>query len=726
MRNNLYRETYRNFPTLVDLLSYRAQVQPNQQALTFVTDGEAACISLTYFELHQKAQAIAAMLQSMNAMGERALLLYPSGLEYIAAFFGCLYAGVVAVTVYPPRRNHHMKRLLAIALDAQAKFALTTTFIERSLKEESELTAIHCITTDHIASNLACNWQPPILDGNTLAYLQYTSGSTGTPKGVMVSHNNLLHNLGLIKQYFDHRPDDSYVSWLPLHHDLGLINGVLEPIYCGLPVTLMSPVAFQQKPIRWLQAISRYKATTSGGPNSAYNLCVSKITPEQRSTLDLSSWKIAFNAAEPIHSETLERFVAAFAPYGFQKSAFYPCYGQAEATLYVSGSWRDRLPKLQTVDRTAFEQNQVVVVHADDLGAWKLAGSGQARLGVNIVIVSPESLTRCDCDQVGEIWVSSPSTACGYWQRPVETKHTFDAYLADTGASEAGQSLGPFLRTGDLGFMHDGELFVTGRLKDLIIIWGRNHYPQDIELTVENSHPSVRPNCSGAFSLEVNSSEQLVVVAEIERTHLRSVNVDEVVAAIRQAVSEEHELQVYAVALLKTASIPKTSSGKIQRRACRIGFVEDSLEIVASWKASDEPETVIESRGTHSDVKISFPTTVQDIETWIKDWLVRNLKVDAQLFNPSKSLSAYGMDSMTAVEFAQDLESWIVSLKLEANIVWKFPTIESLVHQLADELRILTVEAIANSTQPLKTRAKVSGLQRLKSGASHFCRNTDS
>lgn len=577
--------------TLVDLLGYRAQNQSDQTAYTFLQDGETEANKVTYKELDRQARAIASQLQSLDAVGSRALLLYPPGLDFIAAFFGCLYAGVVAVPAYPPRRNQNMSRLQAIVADAQATVALTTTFlldnIEGRFDENAELTNLRWLATDNIANDLAQGWQKPKLSCHTLAFLQYTSGSTGTPKGVMVSHGNLLHNSALIYQCFAHTPNSQGVIWLPLYHDMGLIGGVLQPLYGGFPVTLMSPVDFLQKPLRWLQAISRYKATTSGGPNFAYDLCVSKIKPEQLESLDLSSWEVAFTGAEPVRAQTLEQFAATFEPCGFRREAFLPCYGMAETTLIVSGGLKTALPIIRQVEGAALEQNQVVTVTRQRESTRAIVGCGHSWLDQKIAIVDPESLTPCSPNQVGEIWVSGLSVAQGYWHRVEETKQIFHAYLADTGVSEAsstvGKSLGPFLRTGDLGFLQDGELFITGRIKDLMIIRGQNHYPQDVELTVEKSHPSLRAGCGAAFTVEVKGQERLVVVQEVERSYLRKLNVNEVVGNIRQAVAAEHALQIYATVLVKTGSIPKTSSGKIQRHACRAGFLTGSLNVVEDW-----------------------------------------------------------------------------------------------------------------------------------------------
>ncbi|MBD2364924.1 fatty acyl-AMP ligase [Anabaena minutissima FACHB-250] len=586
-----------NFETVVDLLSYRAVHQSNQTAYTFLVDGETEEISITYGELDQKAKSLATYLQYLDIHGERVLLLYPSGLEYIVAFFACLYAGAVAVPAYPPRFNKPTPRLDAIVADSQAKIALTTksilTNVEEKFNHNSDLAGLHWIATDALIGDLTEEWQRPQISHRTLAFLQYTSGSTGTPKGVMVSHGNLLHNSALIYQCFEHNSQSRGVIWLPPYHDMGLIGGILQPVYYGNSVVIMSPIAFVKKPFRWLQAISRYQATTSGGPDFAYDLCVRQITPEQRATLDLSSWDVAFTGAEPIRAKTLESFANTFEPCGFRKEAFYPCYGMAETTLIVTGGLKTEAPIIHQVKKAELEQNRVVhKTHHRE--SQIIVGCGRTWLDQKIAIVNPESLTLCPSDQVGEIWVSGQSVAQGYWNRPEKTQETFHAYLKDTGE-------GPFLRTGDLGFLQDGELFVTGRLKDLMIICGRNHYPQDIELTVEQSHLALTPGCGAAFSVEIANQEKLVIAQEVERHYLRKLNPDEIIRAILQAVSEQHDLQIYAVLLLKTGSLPKTSSGKVRRSACRDEFLAGSLEIVADW--SINPQYKIEFRSLEVEVE---------------------------------------------------------------------------------------------------------------------------
>lgn len=486
------------FPTIVDILRWRAIHQPEKLAFTYLVNGETEEATLTYEEMDRQARSVAAMLQSTIKNGECVLLLYPPGLEFITVFLGCLYAGIVAVPAYPPRHNRNLLRLQAIATDAEVSVALTTRLVmmdmERLGQQCNTFASLQLLPTDNLSTELAEQWQKPALSSDSLAFLQYTSGSTGKPKGVMVSHGNLLHNQRLIKDGFGHTDKTIVLGWLPLFHDMGLIGNMLQPLYLGVPCILMSPIAFIQKPFRWLQAISRYKVTTSGGPNFAYDLCVQKITPEQREQIDLSSWEVAFNGAEPVRAETLERFTIAFEPCGFRKEAFYPCYGMAEATLIITGGEKTVSPVVQDFAGIALEQNMVVAAGGSERNIHKLVGCGRTWLDAKVIIVDPETRIKCSAGQVGEIWTSSLSIAQGYWKNSEATEQTFCAYLANTDD-------GPFLRTGDLGFVWDGELFITGRHKDLIIIRGRNYYPQDIELTVEESHPALRQGSGAVFSI---------------------------------------------------------------------------------------------------------------------------------------------------------------------------------------------------------------------------------
>ncbi|MFP2957378.1 fatty acyl-AMP ligase [Myxococcus sp. 1LA] len=567
----------RSVQTLTDLLRWRASNQSEAAAYTYLQDGEGQALSWTYQELDRQARAIAAALQEHKGAGERALLLYPPGLDYIAAFFGSLYAGVAAVPAYPPAQLQAVNRILSILQDAKPRFALTTREILESVNALADaypvLRDIRWIATDALEEGLEDGWKRPAITGDSLAFLQYTSGSTSTPKGVMVLHRNLMSNEAMIQQGFSHDEQTTVCGWLPLYHDMGLIGTVLQPMYMGVHSVVMSPWSFLQRPIRWLSAITKYRATTSGGPNFAYALCTRKVKPEQLASLDLSSWRVAFNGAEPVRAETLSQFADTFAPAGFRREAFYPCYGLAEATLFVSGGLASEVPRSLTVETAALEQNRVVPTQPGP-SARTFVSAGRSWNDCLIRIVNPETLVACAPSEVGEIWTAGPHVTHGYWGREDTNAETFQARIQ-------GSEEGPFLRTGDLGFMIDGELYVTGRIKDLIIVDGRNHYPQDIELTAESQHDALRPGCSVAFSVDHPEGEKLVVLVEVNARYApveQGADASALQKTIRQAVAAAHSVDVHEVVLLQQGEVLKTSSGKVQRRACKAKYQEGSLQ----------------------------------------------------------------------------------------------------------------------------------------------------
>ncbi len=585
-----------NYSTIVDVLLDKSVCLPKQTAYTFLADGEKESGSCTYQELDTQAKAIAVQLLSKVKPGDRALLVYPytAGLEFIASFLGCLYAGVIAVTDYPRQHIKSLSQYQDRIANCQAGIILTTQEFADRVKGQLiahpgialKLKALPWIASDKVDLNLASGWQKPNIDGDTLAFLQYTSGSTGDPKGVMVTHGNVLHNSEVIYQSFGHHDRTKILMWLPMFHDMGLIGGVMQPLYTGLPAMLMSPIALAQKPFLWLQALSKYQITTSGGPNFAYDLLCQKITDEQRASLDLSNWQVAFTGAEPVRAETIAKFAELYKPCGFKPEAFYPCYGMAEATLFITGGNATERPKVNYLDKTALTKDEVVTVMPDHPNSKAVVSCGHTWLEDEIIIVNTESKTECKDNRVGEIWAAGIGIGKGYWQKPEQTESTFRATLADKPSKT-------YLRTGDLGFIKDGELYITGRIKEMMILWGRNHYPQHIEETVETCHPALRLNHGAAFSVEVGGEEQLVIAHEINRTDLRNLNAEEVIGAIRLAVGEQNLANVFAVSLLKTGSIPKTSSGKIQRRACQSMFLDGSLNTVAQWQQSEIPDTDI-------------------------------------------------------------------------------------------------------------------------------------
>lgn len=671
---------------LVALLRMRAVTWGDKRAFTFLADGENERQHITYAQLDAHARAIATELQFLGLAGERALLLYPSGLEFIAAFFGCLYAGVVAAPAYPPRRNRNLARIESIVADAQPAIALSTKDVyERVAPMLAGFSALHplpWLQTDAVSTSQGARWRQPDVDSSSLAFLQYTSGSTGTPKGVMLSHGNLLTNTSIIAVAMQPSHECTAVTWLPMYHDMGLIGCMVQPVFSGRPITIMSPTHFLQKPIRWLRVLSDTGARISGGPNFAYDLCAERVTEEEKRKLDLSQWEVAFNGAEPVRPDTIERFSQAFARCGFRREAFYPCYGLAEATLLVTGGEKHTAPTIRAFDGADLQRG--VARQVDDPaadGVVRLVAAGKTMLDQEVAIVDPETLKECPTGAMGEIWVAGASVAQGYWGRPELSAQTFAARTA------AGN--GPYLRTGDLGFIDGGELFVGGRLKDLIIVRGVNHYPQDIELTVEQAHPDLRPACGAAFTVGELGAEKLVLAQEVGRR--RDLPFDEIFAAIRRQVADLHEIAPQAIVLLKPNSIPKTSSGKIQRHACKSAYEANEFAAVATWNAAagvkvlsrrgrgeqdaDDSELAehsetngvatngkllrpqrstltIESAPTNYDHTSGFPETVDRV---LK--VVRNVaKERARELSLDTEIDAMGLDSLERMEIVAGLE----------------------------------------------------------------------
>ncbi len=676
-------EAGRPCATWVELLRDRATALGQDVGFIFLADGDEQELAISYAQLDRQARAIASTLQDAGAAGGRALLLYPPGLEFIAGLFGCWYAGVTAVPVYPPRSAQHpaaFATLRAIAEDAHPTVVLTVSRLLPTLKASAAqlplLGAVPLIATDDadLISRFD-RWNEPAVNAQTVACLQYTSGSTSMPKGVMLTHANLMFGSEVIRDCFGHSRASRGVIWLPPYHDMGLIGGILQPLYAGFPVTLMAPAAFLQRPLRWLSAITRDRATTSGGPNFAYELCARSVREQDKRALDLSSWEVAFNGAEPIDPHTMERFARAFASCGFRREAFYPCYGLAEATLLVSGGERAAPPLVRRFDAIALNQHRVQPVPPGGDGGKELASCGRPRPTGAVLIVHPESCLTCDVGAIGEIWVRGGAVARGYWQKPTENDEVFGARLADTGE-------GPFLRTGDLGYFDQGELFITGRLKDLIIIRGRNHYPQDIEQVAQASHAALQPGAGAAFSVNGEGPERLVIVQELERTQ-RNVEPQIVIDAIREHVARHHELQVAGIVLLKPGQILKTSSGKVRRRACRAAYLSKEFESLAWWvqpveaaeAAADEPET---------SSTPAAPLSYEQLEDLIIEKFAALLSLPADQIDPAEPFARYGLDSAGATGLAGELEL-ALGWPLAATAFYDHPSVSDLARHLTDE-----------------------------------------
>lgn len=561
--------------TVLEVLEYRAVAHGERPAFLLLED-DAEQERLTFAELWTRHRAVARRLRGAGLTGQRVLLFYLPGLDFVTAFFGCLAAGVVPIAVPPPLPTERTSRIHAIVADASATAVLTAgplvDMLRSWLAESEELARLPLIATDSVEEAPGEAPGHPLAP-EELAFLQYTSGSTRVPRGVMVSHANLMANLECIRSTILLDEQSVSVTWLPCFHDMGLINGVLAPVYVGCVSVMMSPLAFIRRPRRWLEAITRYRGTHSGGPNFAYDLCVRKLKPHEREGLDLSSWRQAYLSAEPIRRDTMERFHEAFAPSGFRRAAFYPCYGLAEATLAVTGGRLEAEPLFLSVDNAALEDARVVEVAHGAPGSTSVVGCGTAGLDTEVLLVDPGTRRRVGRDAVGELWVRGPGVARGYLGHDEETKETFGALL------EGGE--GPYLRTGDLAFSRGEELFIVGRLKDVLIIRGRNYHPHDLEWTAGQSHPALRAGCAAAFLVEEQGQERLVLAQELSRELPQAPGAEDLAGDIRQALSEQHALKVDVVVLVSAGGIPRTSSGKIQRRLCRTLFLESMLDEVA-------------------------------------------------------------------------------------------------------------------------------------------------
>jgi acyl-CoA synthetase (AMP-forming)/AMP-acid ligase II len=564
--------------SMVDFLRWRAAEQPDDRAYVFLSEKGDEEAELTFAELARRAGLVAAYLTRRLQKGDRALLTFPPGLDFIVAFFGCLVAGVIAVPMMPPRRTSARDASENIVADCAPRIALTSSGLVA--RRADVLARLRDAGLDWIAVDTlyeaaegrnAPSSAPTRAD---VAFLQYTSGSTSAPKGVIVTHGNLLTNLEMIRVTFGNTRQSTCVVWIPFYHDMGLILHVLESLYLGALCVVLPPTSFIQRPLTWLRAIGRYRAEVSSAPNFAYDLCVSRFRAEQMAGVDLSCWKVAVNAAEPVRAATIAQFTTTFAPYGFDPRTMYPAYGMAEATLQISGGRRGSGVITRTVSREALRGGMILMPKSSE-DAQVLVGCGRGVVGEEIVVVDPDSRRRLPPDAIGEIWLRGAHVAAGYWRNAAATAEAFAAAIAGEGGA-------PWLRTGDLGLLDAaGEVFLTGRIKDMIIIYGNNHYPQDIEATMQSAHPALRRNGGAAFShVDHRGVEKLVVVQEVERTQRHQISTDEIEKRIREAISNEHDIAAHEIMLVRPGSIPKTTSGKIQRSLTRQLWQERALDVL--------------------------------------------------------------------------------------------------------------------------------------------------
>lgn len=668
--------------SIVNLLQRRAYKHPDRPAYTFLEDGEFEAESLTYAQLDRRARAVAALLQSHGLSGQCVALVLPSGLDYPASLFGCMYAGALAVPVFPPRiglgvPDRTTRRLRAICANARPAAILTNSAVVSKLDEllalAPELRAIRWISVADIDVVLADQWRGVGTSSDDVAYLQYTSGSTATPRGVILTHGNLLHEAAALSDLHRYTPESSSFIWLPLFHDWGIVEGIIQPLFEMIHCHLMSPEAMVQHPVRWLRGISHFRCTHSSSPNFALELCLRKITPEQRLSLDLSSWRAFPNAAEPIRQYTLDRFAETFAGCGFRSDAYIASYGLAETTLVICSRRRSHI-SFCSVSSEELGRNRIVDAAPGERKVSVLASCGTPVLGTRIEIVDPNTAVRCPPGRIGEIWVMGGSVARGYWNAPDASAATFHNYLKETGE-------GPFLRSGDLGFVRDGEIYMAGRHKDLLIINGENHYPQDIEHTVERCTSIVRAGCGAVFSVDDGEEERVVVVYEVMNATMPDAAL--VAGAIRDAVSRHHGLALHAIVFITAGTIPKTSSGKIQRSECRSNFLAGAFDIVADWRMPARQPGEPCASGT----EIGPPRQVRkvDVEAWLFSWLERNLHVSLAELDPGALFSSFGMSSRHALDLSGDVAGWL-GRAVSPVVVYEHPTMDALSRHLATEI----------------------------------------
>ncbi|MEO0899088.1 MAG: AMP-binding protein [Bacteroidota bacterium] len=649
--------------TLNQLLAYRAQSHSDKIVYTYLDQHLQPAKTLTNQELYQESLKLAAALSAKAKPGERALLLFPPGLEYVEAYFGCLAAGIVAVPVYPPMMARQINRLMQIIQDAQPSVFMSTSDVYDQVMavspEWGSFFGDKWIKTDQVQNTPLAKAYDAKPD--ELAFLQYTSGSTGAPKGVMVSHANLIANEKMITEGFEMKEDSVGVNWLPLYHDMGLIGTVIQVLYVGATSYLMSPFTFLSKPKNWLQAISTFKGTHCGGPNFAYELCTRKLSDEEVASLDLSSWKYAFNGAEPILASTLQKFEQKFAPVGFTSDTWLNCYGLAEATLMVSTSKLPHRKTLLEVDGEALKDNLLRLVRPTNPDSRTLVSSGFPSQPQDIRIVHPDTKTLLPSDQIGEIWLQGPHIAQGYWQQEEKNLEMFQAEIEGLE--------GTYLRTGDLGFMHEGQLYIAGRQKDLIIIRGRNYYPQDIEQTVYEAHAAIQPGGTAAFSIESEEGEQLVIVSELRSDLGERFSHEEVIRQIQQQLGIENDLQAQHITLIPKRKLLKTSSGKVQRSANKKAFLKGKFEALHAY---------IQPQGEESPQDETALNGPIDLQSWIVNWMAEKLSMRADQIELDDPITAYGVDSLMLAEFETEISEYMGMAWPVRDVLLGEPNIEEL------------------------------------------------
>ncbi|GAA3649397.1 non-ribosomal peptide synthase/polyketide synthase [Flavivirga jejuensis] len=669
--------------TLVKILEHHVTHTPNKILYRFLENGEEETDSRTYLELYDRATIIASHILEYVKPGNRVLLLYPSGLDFMDAFFGCLLAGVIAVPAFPPQGKRRIGRLEKIVEDCNAMLVLTEEVVyikNKKWASKEVFSEIKWLETDKLEQKILKDF--PDIIPETVAFLQYTSGSTGNPKGVIIDHANVIDNSELFKKCFKNTPDSVGISWLPIYHDMGLIGNIIQAFYVGFELVMMPPTAFVQKPIRWLQAFSNYKGTISCGPNFAYDLCVNQIQKDDLEGIDLSSWRVAINGSEPIRPETFEKFIARYRDYGLREEALFPGYGLAEATLVVSGCLFHTAPVILGLDKKAFSDKEVKIAKKsiETNEVHRIMGNGPVIEGLTVKIVDPDTKKRCDENKIGEVWVSGASVAKGYWQKEAISKEVFQAYIKGGKKTE-----GPYLRTGDMGFIHNDDLYISGRLKEMMIINGVNHFPQDIERTVQKSSSDLQNNAGVALSISHKGSQQLVIVQEIKRTSILKYDFSIIVKNICDTVYYTHNLLVYGIVLVSPGRIPKTSSGKIQRVATASFYKENTVDGVLERWDSNEANKIQKSNKATEEKAVSLINT--PVEKWFKKIIAEQLELSLDQVSLDKSFTELGINSLFGVRLSGMLSEYL-NRPFAPTLIFEFPTLRACISSVEKELEL--------------------------------------
>ena len=693
--------------TLIDRLEQHAASRPQRVAYRFINAQTDETDRMTYAELRDAARRVAAFLLENVATGDRVAICCTPSLDFVRAYIGCLYAGVIAVPTYPPARPADWERLSGILKDSGCKALLSDDLLAPVLREKmgqvGRSAPVYAVSD---ASGQDAELALPPLAAADVAFLQYTSGSTGNPKGVVVTHANLMANEAAVEHAFGHDDDADLLGWLPMYHDMGLIGIALQPLYLGTTSTLMSPQTFLKSPLSWLRAISRYRPHTSGAPNFAFELCLKAAEGEDVGDLDLSSWRVAFNGAEPIDADTMSRFAEYFSRVGLPADAIYPCYGLAESTLYVSGHRRGTAFHIEEVDREALKRNQLDTPAAGK-ASNRLVGTRNI-CGHDIRIVDPDSGVEKAAGSVGEIWLKNPSVAQGYWGNAEATARTFQAFTA--------RGEGPYLRTGDLGALYKDNLFITGRVKDMIILNGRNFYASDIEKAVQGQDARLRFGYGAAFGLANGGQEALVLVQAVKQTDMAQEEAEQVCAEIKKTILREIGVPVARIVLIDSRTFPRTSSGKIRRNECRQMLIQGELQIVHEWNIKDRVGALRASATTPSAVgspdassasqdKAQPPVQLSDlveIKAIIKSWLADGLNMSMTDIPSSATFAEFGIDSVKIAQLVARLEK-MYRVEIDPKAAWENPT----VHGFAKY--VLGIQQAAPSRPKLEVVEGVAG-----------------